>query len=73
MSPLASYISTYVFTCMCIVYMSSRIKLVNPPLYVSVIHKIKHEVCGRDANKVQGKPECFISISIEHFEGFIIC
>ena len=27
---------------------------------VSAIRKIKHEACGRDANKARGEAECFI-------------
>ena len=29
---------------------------------MSVVHKIKHEAHGRDANKAQSKAECFIGI-----------
>ena len=28
----------------------------------SVIHKIQYDACGQDANKAQGKAECFIVI-----------
>ena len=37
----------------------------------SAIHKIKHKVCGRDANKAQGKAECFISIKAVHWVLFL--
>ena len=30
----------------------------------SAIHKIKHKVHGRDANKAQGKAKCFIGIEV---------
>ena len=35
-------------------------------MVASAMHKIKHKVHGRDANKALGKAECFIGIQAAH-------